>query len=413
VVNITVSNVNHAPVANAGPAQNVAGGTVVTLSGSGTDVDGDAMTYAWLQTAGAAVTLSDATITNPTFTAPAATATDQVFTFELTVSDAVMGSVPSAVTITVPALGACNPADNTTCGAGSVVNPDAAAKVTFNNVNGSGNTADAPNNAAPAGVPAVPSQYVLAATPVYHEITTTATFTGTAEVCLSYNPADYNSEDNLYLLHYNGTKWEDITKTRRKLIDQICGLTSSFSPFIVGELPSTVWISLDWFSADSDGQMVNLGWETAGEIDNEGFNIFRAEAGGSYEAINARLIPARGLQPDGAIYHLIDDAVTPGSEYAYLLEDVDRFGVKTQHGPLDILVVDGAQNVYTEPKQGQGSRVVVEQANLTQQPFYGGAGGGCSATNAPTTWGDATGTLLLMLIPLGVLMLRNRRKKAA
>jgi len=392
---------------------------VVTLAGSGVDADGDAMTYAWSQTVGTTQTLSDATITNPTFTAPAATNTAQVFTFELTVSDtAPSASAPSAVTITVDALlaaGVCNAGDNTACGSNSVVNPDTASKVTFAGVTDSGDTTDVTSNTAPdvALVPAVPSQYSLGNAPVYHEITTTATFTGSAEVCLGYNEADFTSEDNLYLLHYNGSNWEDITQTRRKLINEICGRTASFSPFIVGELPSSVWISLDWFSADSDGELVNLGWETAGEIDNEGFNIFRAEAGGSYEAINARLIPARGLQPDGAIYHLIDDTVTPGSEYSYLLEDVDRFGVKTQHGPLDILAVAGAQNIYVEPKKSSGPRPVSEQANLTQQPFYGGNGGGCSATNTPTTWGDAAGTLLLMLLPLGVLMLRNRRKKAA
>jgi hypothetical protein len=48
------------------------------------DPDGDALTYAWTQTAGPAVTLSSATAARPTFTAPAVTAaTDLIFSLEV------------------------------------------------------------------------------------------------------------------------------------------------------------------------------------------------------------------------------------------------------------------------------------------------------------------------------------------
>ena len=103
-VTITVTGANDAPTANAGPDQPaVIVGATVTLDGSGTDPDtGDSIdTYTWTQSAGPAVTLSDATVARPTFPAPSVTsATD--LTFALVVNDGEANSeAPDTVTITV------------------------------------------------------------------------------------------------------------------------------------------------------------------------------------------------------------------------------------------------------------------------------------------------------------------------
>ncbi len=81
---------NSAPIANAGADQIVTptSPALTTLVGNlSSDPDGDAVTYAWTQTAGTPVTLSGANMANATFTAPTVTA-DQTLTFELSVSDA-------------------------------------------------------------------------------------------------------------------------------------------------------------------------------------------------------------------------------------------------------------------------------------------------------------------------------------
>ncbi|MEW6250833.1 MAG: PKD domain-containing protein, partial [Planctomycetota bacterium] len=89
-VNITITNVNHAPVAAAGEDQTVAEDVVVTLDGSASfDQDNDTLTYTWVQLAGTAVALNLSDPKKPTFTAPLVGYAGETFRFELTVSDTI------------------------------------------------------------------------------------------------------------------------------------------------------------------------------------------------------------------------------------------------------------------------------------------------------------------------------------
>ncbi|WP_142085946.1 PKD domain-containing protein [Roseinatronobacter monicus] len=107
VVTITVeAPANQAPTASAGPDQTVASAAAVTLDGTASsDPDaGQTITYAWSQTEGDAVTLSDATAASPTFTAPTLNPGDPevVLTFQLIVTDNLgLASTADVVTITV------------------------------------------------------------------------------------------------------------------------------------------------------------------------------------------------------------------------------------------------------------------------------------------------------------------------
>lgn len=87
-VDITVKDLNHPPVADAGDDQTVQEGSPVTLDGQNSfDPDNDSLTYSWVQTSGPSVSLSDTTDILPSFTAPLVGPAGETLTFALTVSD--------------------------------------------------------------------------------------------------------------------------------------------------------------------------------------------------------------------------------------------------------------------------------------------------------------------------------------
>jgi hypothetical protein len=93
-------------------------------------------------------------------------------------------------------------------------------------------------------------------------------------------------------------------------------------------------IGLVSFEASGKLARIILNWETASEIDNMGFNIYRAEStDGEYTKINGALIPAKGSATEGASYSFVDWSVEKGKTYYYKLEDIDRSGIATLHGP--------------------------------------------------------------------------------
>ena len=102
-VTVAAAAENAAPIANAGPAQNVLVGTPVTLDGgASSDADGDTLTYAWslaAKPAGSATTLANATTATPLFTPDTA----GMYVASLTVHDGIVSSAPATVTVSVTA----------------------------------------------------------------------------------------------------------------------------------------------------------------------------------------------------------------------------------------------------------------------------------------------------------------------
>jgi hypothetical protein len=102
---VPTPTVNVAPIANAGADQSVNTQTTVILSGIGTDIDGNVTSYAWVQIAGASITLANAESPTASFDTPTST-TEVALTFQLTVTDDDGASATDIVDIAVNSLSA-------------------------------------------------------------------------------------------------------------------------------------------------------------------------------------------------------------------------------------------------------------------------------------------------------------------
>jgi len=94
-------------------------------------------------------------------------------------------------------------------------------------------------------------------------------------------------------------------------------------------------VSLSSFAAVPQSGRIIIQWTTASEIDNAGFNIYRAESkDGEYVKVNDSLIPAEGAPTQSVSYQFFDDGVKNRTTYYYKLEDMNLNGTSTMHGPV-------------------------------------------------------------------------------
>jgi hypothetical protein len=105
----------------------------------------------------------------------------------------------------------------------------------------------------------------------------------------------------------------------------------------VEEATASTAVSLLSFTAEGQSSSVLVEWETAQEIRNVGFNLYRAEnLDGPFTRLNDRLIPGLTFSVRGKSYSFVDNDATRGTLYYYKLEDIDISGKRTMHGPISV-----------------------------------------------------------------------------
>jgi hypothetical protein len=120
--------------------------------------------------------------------------------------------------------------------------------------------------------------------------------------------------------------------------------------FVVTFATAPTAVKLESFTAAAGDASVRLEWQTGSELDNLGFNLYRAlDEDGPWRRLTASLIPGLGSSPLGKAYAYLDAGLTNGTRYYYRLEDVDASSKATSHGPVSAVPVAGAASSTGEP----------------------------------------------------------------
>jgi hypothetical protein len=86
--------------------------------------------------------------------------------------------------------------------------------------------------------PTPPATFQLGDPPRFYTLSTTATF-ASATVCIDVGAVFYEDPSSLHLLHFQNGAWVDVTTTVEPWATRICGVVTSFSPFVVAQLDYT------------------------------------------------------------------------------------------------------------------------------------------------------------------------------
>ena len=150
---------------------------------------------------------------------------------------------------------------------------------------------------------------------------------------------------------YTTTPVEAFIKTDI-LLFQYCGEINLNNQTFDFAVPLPTAVELVSFEAESAGGAVELRWETASELQNLGFHLYRSTSEeGPYRRITAAPIPGLGSSPMGALYRHLDADVTDGVTYYYELEDIETTGRTERHGPVSATPDGGT------PPEGGGGRI--------------------------------------------------------
>jgi hypothetical protein len=149
-------------------------------------------------------------------------------------------------------------AEITPSGSGVVVQPPECASaqtpvtLTFDNVTTGGETIVTTTDTGPPP----PSGFRFGSPTTYHDIATTAEFSGSIEVCIDYSGVSFVDESLLSLYHLEAGVWGDVTSSLDTETDTVCGTVTSLSTFAVAEVQ---------FPADCDAD---------GDVDGIDFGVF-------------------------------------------------------------------------------------------------------------------------------------------
>jgi len=134
---------------------------------------------------------------------------------------------------------------DTPAGSNVVVSPGNGTQITFPTVSVAGNTRWITKSF--FGLPSAPlTGFKLGTIPTYFDIVTTATWSGTASVCVEYYQGNFNDPESLLqILHYEVDSWVDRTTSIDENTDVICANLTSFSDIAFAVRDPTIISSVE------------------------------------------------------------------------------------------------------------------------------------------------------------------------
>ena len=154
---------------------------------------------------------------------------------------------------------------------------------------------------------------------------------------------------------YTQAPIENVIKTDI-LLFQYCGDITMAAQTFDFAVPTPTAVELVSFEARGVDGAVELSWETASELNNLGFHVYRATTSeGAYERVTARAIPGLGSSPVGARYSYRDAGLTNGVTFYYKLEDIETTGRTEFHGPVSATPGSGGESSSSTSSSSQSS----------------------------------------------------------
>ncbi|MFZ1627314.1 MAG: ice-binding family protein [Anaerolineae bacterium] len=174
--------------------------------------------------------------------------------------------------------------------------------------------------------------------------TATATSTGTPTATSTDTPTATATETRTPTA--TATRTPTATATRTPTPTPTATATSTSTPTPTNTPPPTA-VELLYFMASWNGQTVLLNWATAEEIDNYGFNLYRAPVDDFSLAQLIHFEPSaiQGGTGSGATYRYLDMPPVQGTWW-YWLADIDTQGIQTVYNPSVAIAVQFQTQIY-------------------------------------------------------------------
>jgi hypothetical protein len=156
-------------------------------------------------------------------------------------------------------------------------------------------------------------------------------------------------------------------RSRRKYVRSLLLVLGVAAGFLAMPPRLSAAVDLLYFRARSGFSAITLEWETASELDNLGFNLYRSETGDFLDAetLNGALIASKAAgQPTGAYYEWADVTAQLDVIYTYWLEDVDFDGSRDIHDPIQASLSGGVE-IPTQPPPAQGTPTATRTSTPT------------------------------------------------